>query len=43
MRYDTSLVDLPSDFFVLCTTVKVYSHNYSYWVEFSMNIHDGKG
>ena len=30
IRYDTTLVDLTSDFFVLCTNVKVYFYNYSY-------------
>ena len=28
IRYDTSLVDLTSNFFVLCINVRVYSHNY---------------
>ena len=38
--YDPTLVDLTSYFFVLCTNVKVYLYNYSYWVELSMNIHE---
>ena len=38
-----TLVDLTSNFFVLCTDMKVYLHNYSQWVEPSMNIHGGKG
>ena len=42
-RYDPSLVDLTSNFFVLCTNVEVYLYNYSEWVELSMNIHEGKG
>ena len=29
IRYDTTLVDLTSNFFVLCTIVKVYLYNYS--------------
>ena len=36
-------VDLTSNFSVLCTNVKVYLHTYSYWVEPTMNIHEGKG
>ena len=43
IRYDPTLVDLSSDFFVLCSNVKVYMYNYSKWMEFSMNIHEGKG
>ena len=41
IRYDPTLVDLTSNFFVLCTDLKVYLYNYSKWVEY-MNIHDGK-
>ena len=36
---DPTHVDLTSNFFVLCTKVKVYIYNYS----LSMNIHEGKG
>ena len=43
IRYDPTLVDLTSNFFVLCTNVKVYLYSYSYWVELSMNIHERKG
>ena len=43
IRYDPTLVDLASNFFVFCTEVKVYLMNYSYWVELSMNIHERKG
>ena len=43
IRYDPTLVDLTSNFFVLHTNVKVCLYNYSYWVELSMNIHEGKG
>ena len=42
MEYDTSdptLVDLTSNFFVLCTNMKVLIYNYSSWV----NIHEEKG
>ena len=42
IRYDPTLVDLTSNFFVLCTNMKVYLYNYPYWVVPSMNIHDGK-
>ena len=42
-RYDPTQVDLKSNFPVLCTKVKVNLYNYSQWVEFSMNIHEGKG
>ena len=43
IRYDPTLVQLTSNFFVLCTNVKVYLFNYSKWVELNMNIHEGKG
>ena len=44
IRYDPTLVsELTSNCFALCTNVKVYLYNYSYWVELSMNIHGGKG
>ena len=33
IRYDPTLVDLASNFFVLCTHMKVYSYKYSWWVE----------
>ena len=39
IRYDPTLADLTSNFFVLCTNVKVSLYNYSQWVEPSMNIH----
>ena len=43
IRYDPTLVDLASNFFVLyLTNVKVYSYNYSKWVEFNMKIIEGK-
>ena len=44
IKYDPTLVDqtLTSNFFVLCTNMKVYFDNYSLWVEPSMNIHEGK-
>ena len=42
IRYDPTLVDLPSYFCVLCTNVKVYFYDYSKWMELSMNIHAGK-
>ena len=29
IRYDLTIVDLTSTFFVLCTSVKVYLYNYS--------------
>ena len=38
-----TLVDLTSNFSVLCTYVKVYLYNYSLWMELNMNIHEGKG
>ena len=38
-----SLVDPTSNFFDLCTNMKVKLYNYSYWVEPSMNIHEGAG
>ena len=40
--YDPSLVDLTSNFFVLCTNMKVYVYDYSMGVELSINIHGGK-
>ena len=43
IRYDPTQVDLTSNFFVLCTNMKVYLYNYSKWVEPCMNIHEGKG
>ena len=42
IRYDPTLVILTINFFVLCTNVKVYPYNYSWWVELSINIHGGK-
>ena len=42
IRYDPTLMDLSSNFLVLCTNVKVYLYNYSQWVEPSMNIYEGK-
>ena len=39
IRYDPTLVDLTSNFFVLiyiCNKMKVYLYNYSSWVEPSM-------
>ena len=39
----TWVVDLTSNFFVLCKNMKVYLYNYSKWVEPSMNIHEGMG
>ena len=43
MMSDPTLVDLTSNFVVLCTNMKVYLYNYSFWVEPSMTIHEGKG
>ena len=43
IRNDPTLVAQTSNFFVLCTNVKVYLYNYLHWVELSMNIHEGKG
>ena len=43
IRYVPTLVDLTSNFFVLCKNVKDYLYNYSLWPELSMNIHEGKG
>ena len=40
---DPALVVLTSNFFVLCTNMKVYVYNFSLWVEPSMNSHKGKG
>ena len=40
---DPTVVDLTSDFFVLCTSVLVYLMTYSKWVELRMNIYEGKG
>ena len=44
IRYDPTLVDQTSDFFVtcICTNVNVYFYNYFKLVELSMNIHGGK-
>ena len=36
-------MDLAGNFFVVCTDMKVYLYNYSFWVELGMNIHKGKG
>ena len=41
--YNSTVVDLTSNFFVLCTNMEVYIYNYSQWVEFSKNIYEGKG
>ena len=43
IRYDLTLVDLTSNFFVLSTNVKVYLYTYPQLVELSINIHEGKG
>ena len=46
IRYDPTIVDLTSNFFVLCTNVKVYLYNhpqYEHEHGLSMNIHEGKG
>ena len=50
LRYDViiihpTLVDLTSNFFVLYywTNMNVYLYNHSYWVDPSINIHEGKG
>ena len=43
IRIDPTLLDLTSNFFFLCTNVKVYLYNFSWWVELSMNIHGVKG
>ena len=42
IRYISSYTSGPN-FFVLPTNMKVYLYNYLYWVELSMNIHEGKG
>ena len=42
IRYDPTLVNLTSNFLVLCTNMKYYSYNYAEWVDLSMNIHEGK-
>ena len=39
--YDPTLVGMRINFLVLCTNVNVYLHNFSEWVEPSMNIHEG--
>ena len=42
-KYDISdhtLVDRTSNFFFLCTDIKICLYNNSYWVEPSMNIHE---
>ena len=39
-RYDPTLADLTSNFFVLCIKVKVYLFNYSEWVELIVNIQE---
>ena len=44
IRYDPTLVDLTSNFFVLCVqNEEVYLYNYSQWAVLSMNNHEGKG
>ena len=43
IKYKPTLVDPMSNFFVICTKMKVYLNNYSLWVKLSMNIHEGKG
>ena len=43
MRYNPTLVDLTSYFFVLCTNMKVYLYNYSLRVGLSMDTHKEKG
>ena len=43
IRYDPTLVDLKSNFFVPCTNMNIYLYNYSWWVEPSINIHNRKG
>ena len=40
---DPTLVGHTSNFFVLCTNMEVYLYNYPWWVEPSMNIHEGNG
>ena len=42
IRYDPTLVDLTSNFFILCKCETLFILN-SQWVELSMNIHEGKG
>ena len=37
INYDSTLVDLTSNFFILCTYMKIWR------MELSMNIHEGKG
>ena len=36
-------MDLRSNFFVICSSVKVYLYKYSCWDELSMNINEGNG
>ena len=43
IRYYPTLVDLTSNFFVLCANMKVSLFNYSKWMELRMNIHSRKG
>ena len=40
IRCDPMLVDLTSNFFILCINVKDNLYNYSLWLELSMNIHE---
>ena len=40
IRSDPTLEALTSNFFVLCTKLKVHLCKYSLWVEPSMNIHE---
>ena len=43
IRNDPTLVDLAINVFVLCTNVENHLFKYSWWVELSMYIHEGKG
>ena len=43
IRYDPTIVNLTSNFFVLCAKVKDYLYNYSKRVELSINIHEKMG
>ena len=43
IRNDPTLMGLTSNSLILCINVTDYLYNYSYWVELSMNIHEGKG
>ena len=43
ISYDPTLLEVTSNFFVLCTNMKVYLYNYSLRMDLNMNIHEEKG